>query len=79
MCADVTNGLWLGTRGGGTGRLIFKDVKVPAENLIGGLNEGALIFDTMMVPERLTSAGGSLGMARAALEGTLSVLRSNPR
>ena len=58
----------LGTRGGGTGRLIFKDVKVPAENLIGGLNEGALIFDTMMVPERLTSAGGSLGMARAALE-----------
>ena len=58
----------LGTRGGGTGRLIFRDVKVPAENLIGGLNQGALIFDTMMVPERLTSAGGSLGMARAALE-----------
>jgi acyl-CoA dehydrogenase len=58
----------LGTRGGGTGRLIFKDVKVPRENLIGGLNEGALIFDTMMVPERLTSAGGSLGMTRAAIE-----------
>ena len=58
----------LGTRGGGTGRLIFRDVKVPAANLIGGLNEGALIFNTMMVPERLTSAGGSLGMARAALE-----------
>ena len=58
----------LGTRGGGTGRLIFKDVRVPAENLIGGLNEGAEIFNTMMIPERLTSAGGSLGMARAALE-----------
>ncbi|MDP2840566.1 MAG: acyl-CoA dehydrogenase family protein, partial [Syntrophales bacterium] len=58
----------LGTRGGGTGRLIFKDVKVPEENLIGGLNQGATIFNTMMVPERLTSAGGSLGMARAALE-----------
>ncbi len=58
----------LGTRGGGTGRLIFKDVRVPRENLIGGLNEGALIFDTMMIPERLTSAGGSLGMARAAIE-----------
>ncbi|MBU2252517.1 MAG: acyl-CoA/acyl-ACP dehydrogenase, partial [Proteobacteria bacterium] len=58
----------LGTRGGGTGRLLFKDVKVPRENLIGGLNEGATIFNTMMVPERLTSAGGSLGMARAALE-----------
>ncbi len=58
----------LGTRGGGTGRLLFKDVKVPVSNLIGGLNEGALIFNAMMVPERLTSAGGSLGLARAALE-----------
>jgi len=55
----------LGTRGGGTGRLIFKDVKVPASNLIGGLNEGANIFNTMMVPERMTSAGASLGMGRA--------------
>jgi acyl-CoA dehydrogenase len=58
----------LGTRGGGTGRLVFKDVKVPVSNLIGGLNQGARIFNSMMVPERLTSAGGSLGLARAALE-----------
>lgn len=58
----------LGTRGGGTGRLLFHDVKVPVANLIGGLNQGALIFNAMMVPERLTSAGGSLGLARAALE-----------
>lgn len=58
----------LGTRGGGTGRLLFRDVKVPESNLIGGLNEGANIFNTMMVPERLTSAGASLGMGRAALE-----------
>jgi alkylation response protein AidB-like acyl-CoA dehydrogenase len=58
----------MGTRGGGTGRLIFRDVVVPAANLIGNLNEGAIIFNTMMVPERLTSAAGSLGGARAALE-----------
>jgi acyl-CoA dehydrogenase len=58
----------MGTRGGGTGRLLFKDVKVPVSNLIGELNQGALIFNSMMVPERLTSAGGSLGLARAALE-----------
>lgn len=58
----------MGTRGGGTGRLVFRDVKVPATNLIGELNKGADIFDVMMVPERLTSAGASLGMARAALE-----------
>lgn len=58
----------LGTRGGGTGRLIFRDVKVPASNLIGGLNQGAEIFNTMMVPERLTSAAFALGLARAAIE-----------
>jgi len=57
----------MGTRGGGTGRIIFKDVVVPEANLIGGLNQGAEIFNTMMVPERLTSAGGALGLARAAL------------
>lgn len=58
----------MGTRGGGTGRLIFRDVKVPETNLIGGLNQGAEIFNTMMVPERLTSAAASLGIARASLE-----------
>ncbi len=58
----------MGTRGGGTGRLVFRDVKVPRANLIGEINTGAAIFNTMMVPERLTSAGGSLGMGRAALE-----------
>ncbi|MDH3259325.1 MAG: acyl-CoA/acyl-ACP dehydrogenase, partial [Deltaproteobacteria bacterium] len=58
----------MGTRGGGTGRLIFRDVEVPESNLVGGMNQGSHIFDTMMVPERLTSAGGALGGARAALE-----------
>lgn len=58
----------MGTRGGGTGRLLFDNVKVPESNLIGKLNQGALIFNTMMVPERLTSAGASLGIARAPLE-----------
>jgi acyl-CoA dehydrogenase len=57
----------LGTRGGGTGRILFRDVRVPEENLIGGLNAGADAFNIMMVPERLTSAGGALGLARAAL------------
>lgn len=57
----------LGARGGGTGRILFRDVKVPQQNLIGALNAGADAFNIMMVPERLTSAGGALGLARAAL------------
>jgi len=58
----------LGTRGGGAGRLVFKDAKVPKENLVLGLNKGADVFNQMMIPERMTSAAGAVGLARAALE-----------
>jgi alkylation response protein AidB-like acyl-CoA dehydrogenase len=52
----------MGTRGGGTGRLVFRNVRVPKENLIGGLHGGAMVFHQMMIPERLTSAAASLGV-----------------
>ncbi|NJD60155.1 MAG: acyl-CoA dehydrogenase [Anaerolineales bacterium] len=58
----------LGTRGGGTGRVYFRDVKVPVANLIGREHGGNEIFNQMMIPERMTSAAGALGLARAALE-----------
>ncbi len=58
----------MGTRGGGTGRLTFGGARVPAANLIGPENGAAAVFYQMMIPERLTSAAGALGMARAALE-----------
>jgi alkylation response protein AidB-like acyl-CoA dehydrogenase len=58
----------MGTRGGGAGRILFRDVKVPAENIIGQEGQGAEIFYEMMIPERMTSAAGSLGVARSALE-----------
>jgi acyl-CoA dehydrogenase len=57
----------MGTRGGGTGRLVFRNVEVPKENLIGELHGGVDVFNQMMIPERLTSAAASLGV-RAALE-----------
>lgn len=58
----------MGTRGGGAGRVVFKDVRVPGKNLLGKENGAAEIFYQMMIPERMTSAAGALGMARAALE-----------
>jgi hypothetical protein len=58
----------MGTRGGGTGRITFRAARVPAANLIGPENGAAAIFYQMMIPERMTSAAGALGMARAALE-----------
>ena len=58
----------LGSRGGGAGRLYFKDVKVPAHHLVGPEHGGFLVFNRMMVPERLTTAAACLGMARCSLE-----------
>jgi len=58
----------MGTRGGGTGRVTFSNVRVPGENLVGELNGGGDIFNRMMIPERMTSAGGAIGAGRAALE-----------
>ena len=65
--AEYLYGL-LGTRGGGTGRLVLRDARVPAENLIGRENGADEIFYRMMIPERMTSAAGAIGMGRAALE-----------
>ena len=65
--AEYLYGL-MGTRGGGTGRLVLRDARVPAENLIGVENGAAEIFYQMMIPERMTSAAGAIGMGRAALQ-----------
>jgi acyl-CoA dehydrogenase len=66
----------MGCRGGGTGRLVFRDVRVPRENLVGELHGGALCFHQMMIPERLTSAAGCLGTWGAI---DLAVRYSNKR
>ncbi|EEG77285.1 acyl-CoA dehydrogenase domain protein [Dethiobacter alkaliphilus AHT 1] len=58
----------MGTRGGGAGRLVFRDAFVPEENLLGEENGAGAIFYQMMIPERLTSAAGALGMGQAALD-----------
>ena len=58
----------MGTRGGGTGRVYFRDARVPAENLVGRENGAGEIFNQMMIPERMTSAAGAIGLARAAIE-----------
>ncbi len=58
----------MGTRGGGTGRVVFRDVKVPKGNLIGPLHGGALVFNTMMIPERLCSAAPCIGTMQACLD-----------
>ena len=58
----------MGCRGGGAARMVFKDVKVPKENLLGGLNQGVRVFNTMMIPERLGTAAMTIGAAVPAVD-----------
>jgi alkylation response protein AidB-like acyl-CoA dehydrogenase len=58
----------MGCRGGGAGRVVFKDVAVPRENVVGTVNGAYSVFQTMMIPERLGTAAMTIGSARPALE-----------
>ncbi len=58
----------MGCRGGGTGRLVFRNVKVPKGNIVGKLHGAYDVFNTMMIPERLGSAAMTIGSARTALD-----------
>ncbi|MCW7753503.1 acyl-CoA/acyl-ACP dehydrogenase [Desulfobotulus sp. H1] len=67
VMVDYIYGL-MGCRGGGAARIIFKDAKVPKENIVGSLHGGYAVFNTMMIPERLGTAAMTIGAARPALE-----------
>ncbi len=58
----------MGCRGGGAARMVFKDVIVPKENLLGTLNQGVKVFNTMMIPERLGTAAMTIGAAVPAVD-----------
>jgi alkylation response protein AidB-like acyl-CoA dehydrogenase len=58
----------MGCRGMGAARIVLKDIEVPKDSLIGQLDGATDIFNAMMVPERLTSAAGAIGLGRTALE-----------
>ena len=58
----------MGCRGGGAGRLVFKDVLVPVQNVVGDIHGAYAVFNTMMIPERLGTAAMTIGAARPALE-----------
>jgi alkylation response protein AidB-like acyl-CoA dehydrogenase len=67
----------LGCRGMGAARIVLHDIEIPESNLVGKLNGGNDVFNAMMVPERLTSAAGPIGMGRAGME--IAIRYSNLR
>lgn len=58
----------MGNRGSSTGELVFQNCRVPAENVVGRINEGIKVMMTGLDIERTVVAGISLGIGEAALE-----------
>jgi len=58
----------LGMRGSHTGELVFRDVEIPAENLLGREGEGVRVLMSGLDYERAVLAGGPLGLMQAAMD-----------
>ena len=58
----------LGMRGSNTCELVFEDCAVPAENVLGGVNEGVKVLMSGLDYERAVLAGGPLGIMQACMD-----------
>ena len=58
----------LGMRGSNTCELVFEDCKVPAENILGELNQGVKVLMSGLDFERLVLAAGPLGIMQSCMD-----------
>ncbi|WP_422647680.1 Acyl-CoA dehydrogenase related to the alkylation response protein AidB [Cupriavidus sp. H18C1] len=58
----------LGMRGSHTGELVFQDVEVPAENILGAENGGAKVLMSGLDYERAVLSGGPVGIMQACMD-----------
>ncbi len=58
----------LGMRGSNTGEMVFEDVEVPAENVLGELNKGVRVLMSGLDYERAVLSGGPLGIMQACMD-----------
>jgi len=58
----------LGMRGSHTGEMVFNNVEVPVENILGGLNNGAKVLMSGLDYERAVLTGGPLGIMQAVMD-----------
>ncbi|HSH40800.1 MAG TPA: isovaleryl-CoA dehydrogenase [Arenicellales bacterium] len=58
----------LGMRGSNTCELVFRDCKVPAENVLGEVNRGVSVLMSGLDYERVVLSGGPLGIMQACLD-----------
>lgn len=58
----------LGMRGSHTGELVFQNVEIPEENVLGMVGEGARVLMSGLDYERAVLSGGPLGLMQAAMD-----------
>ena len=58
----------LGMRGSHTGELVFNNVEVPAENILGSLNGGAKVLMSGLDYERAVLAAGPIGIMQSVMD-----------
>jgi isovaleryl-CoA dehydrogenase len=65
----------LGMRGSNTCELVFENCVIPAENVLGEVNNGVKVLMSGLNTERLVLSGGPLGLMQAALDIALPYVR----
>jgi isovaleryl-CoA dehydrogenase len=65
----------LGMRGSNTCELVFDNCEIPAENIVGEVNEGVRVLMGGLDTERLVLSGGPIGLMQAAMDLTLPYVR----
>ena len=58
----------LGMRGSDTCELVFQDCTVPAENVLGGVGNGARVLMSGLDYERVVLSGGPIGIMQACMD-----------
>ena len=64
-----------GMRGSNTCELVFEHCEIPAENVLGEVNNGVKVLMSGLNTERLVLSGGPIGLMQAALDVALPYVR----
>ncbi len=65
----------LGMRGSNTCELVFEDCEIPAENVLGEVDQGVKVLMSGLNTERLVLTGGPLGLMQAAMDISVAYAR----
>ena len=61
----------LGMRGSHTGEMVFDNVEVPSDNILGGVNNGVKVLMSGLDYERAVLAAGPIGLMQAVMDNVI--------